>query len=246
MRAAKFFAKGFLSPLRAARMISNRKGVKRYVALPLAVNVLFFAVIVFLFFFELVPAFDFAGYAPDWSGAFGVWLLKSFKWTVSLALLAAFIFFGFTIVGMVLASPFNDLLSEKVEQGIRGKDAVPELPFARWLKMTLHSLWESLKIALKQILFMALTVPFLLIPLLGFLPFFIVSAYFTGLGFYDISLARHFLVKDERRKVISGKAWEIFGLGVAMELLLLIPFAGLLVLPLGTTAATILFCENDH
>ena len=39
--------------------------------------------------------------------------------------------------------------------------------------------------------------------------------------------------------------WEIFGMGVAMELLFMIPFAGLLLLPLGVTAGTMIYCGAD-
>jgi uncharacterized protein involved in cysteine biosynthesis len=145
---------------------------------------------------------------------------------------------------MVLASPFNDLLSEKVEHVVFEGDHKLQMTTQVWAKATLFSLIASIKIAAKQAVMMIITIPFILIPFVGFLPFFLVTAYFTGLGFYDICLARNLLNANERKLQLNNMGWQLFGLGVFIELLFMIPFVGMIVLPLGVVASTLLYCNK--
>ena len=43
----------------------------------------------------------------------------------------------------------------------------------------------------------------------------------------------------------TAHRFQMLGLGMAMEILFLIPFAGLLMLPVGVTAGTLLYCRID-
>ena len=45
--------------------------------------------------------------------------------------------------------------------------------------------------------------------------------------------------------LLRARYWEIFGLGVAMQLLFMIPLTALLLLPVGVTAGTMLYCRQD-
>lgn len=241
----KGFVRGFLSPFRAAKLLIGRRGVKRYAILPLLCNIILFALFIFATLQWILPGVDLASYAPVWTGAFGQWVLTTFKWIIGVALLLVLFFYGFTAIGLVITSPLNDLLSEKVEGAIGGNTEQLELPWKKWLAATALSIWESLRIAIGQLLLTLICLPFMLIPIVGIIPIFVVNAYFAGLGFMDFSLARHFLRKKHRQAGLGGRRSEIFGLGVAMTLLLMIPGLGLCIMPLGVTAATILYCDID-
>jgi CysZ protein len=242
---ASAFLRGFVSPGRAARLLLTTRGLKRWAIAPLVANTILFILILVLCLSWLVPALDVSGLSPDWAGAFGESVFNLLKWVVFLALLFVFFFFGFTAVGMVLASPFNDVLSEKVEKTLCGATGEGGLSWVTWIRATLFSVWESLKIALQQLFFSLLTLPFLLVPVVGAVPLFLVNAYFGGLGFLDVALARHFLGAKHRRAGLEGLGWEIFGLGAAMTFLLAIPVLNLFILPLGVVAATMLYSEID-
>lgn len=239
------FIKGFLLPVKAAKLLYANDGLKRYAVLPFLVNVFVFFLVIFGVFYWAVPAIDFEQYSPLWAGSAGKFIFKAVKWIFSISIVLTFFYFGFTALGMIVASPFNDYLSEKVELSICGKSGAVDMPFKKWVKMTLFSLLESAKIALKQVVVMVAAIPLLLIPVVGFIPMFIASSYFSGLGFFDVALARHFLNSRHRKAGMKNIRWQIFGLGAAMELSLLIPLLGLFVFPLGAVAATILFCEID-
>ena len=238
------FVRGFFSPLRAAQLLAHQRGLRRYAVLPFLANVLAF-ILLFAILLAAFSALNVSAWAPDWLGWFGEWFLRIVKWGVLLALYVVVLVFGFTPIGLVLVSPINDLLSERVEHVVCGRGGEPELPWRMWLKITLYSLRDSASVALRQILFTILTLPFLLIPVVGPVPLLVVGAYYEGMGFYDVPLARHLLRPAHRRVGLKGRWWERLGLGAAMVLLLAIPGAGLFALPLGVTAATILYTEID-
>ncbi|MFH0911612.1 MAG: EI24 domain-containing protein [Planctomycetota bacterium] len=242
--ALQGFLRGFFSPLRAAGFLLSHKGLKRYALIPLLFNLLAFGLILAAFF-RLFARLDVENYSPAWMGAFGQWALAIGKWGFAFALYLFLLLYGFTAVGLVLAGPWNDLLSEKVEAVFCGGGEGAGLKFSLWLRATMHTLWDSLSIVLREGLFTILALPFLLIPVVGVLPLLFVGAYYGGLGFYDIPLARHFLRPDHRRAGLAGKRWEWVGLGSAMMFFLLVPLAGLVFLPLGVTAATLSYCEVD-
>ena len=113
------------------------------------------------------------------------------------------------------------------------------------LKGTIYSLWGSLVIALTQIACALLVLPLVLVPVVGFVPLFVVNAYFTGLGFFDVGVARNLLRMPHKRAMLSEHRWQVLGLGVSMQLLFMLPLVGLLMLPLGVTAGTMLYCDCD-
>ena len=76
---------------------------------------------------------------------------------------------------------------------------------------------------------------------------FLVAAYFAGLGFVAVAAAQHGLTAQQRKTGLEAQRWWILGLGVAMKTLFLVPFLGILMLPVGVAAGTILFsrCESS-
>ncbi|MBN1256557.1 MAG: EI24 domain-containing protein [Planctomycetes bacterium] len=246
------FLRGFFSPLRALRLFLAHPGLKRYALLPLLVNIVIFGLILAITIYWILPGIDLSGYVPEsdawylsWFLTPLKWVVTTFKWLFGLATIFFLFFYGFTAIGLVIASPFNDLLSEKVEGVLQGGGGQAKISLFVWGKATLFSLWESTKIAIWQLFFTLLTLPFLLLPIIGAAPLFVVNAYFGGLGFMDVALARHFLGSRHRQAGFAGRKMEIFGLGTAMVILMAIPLVGLLTLPLGVVAATILYCEID-
>ncbi|MHC4870334.1 MAG: EI24 domain-containing protein [Planctomycetota bacterium] len=239
------FIYGFFLPIKAAKLLYNNPGLRRYALLPFIANVIIFTAVLFIVFYWAIPVVDFEQYSPSWAGSAGKWLFRAAKLVLFISVTLTFLFFGFTAIGMVIASPFNDLLSEKVELLLCKEREYANVSYQKWALMTGFSLFESLKIALKQLVVMVIAFPLLLIPIIGFIPMFAASSYFGGLGFFDVALARHFLRSQHRRTVMKDIRWQIFGLGAAMELSLIIPVLGLFVFPLGAVAATILFCNID-
>ncbi len=245
------FRDGFVLPYEAARVLLHGRDLKRVALLPLVVNLLLY-IVFFGGAFYAIHMWDPANVEWTFWDPVGPWLgsvVDTFgtilKWIVLGLPLLVLGYYSFTVVGMVLASPINDLLSERVERHLCAEQGKPEMPWKMALKATLLSILDSLLIVLRQILWSLLTLPFLFIPVVGWMPLFLVTAYFTGLGFMDVGMARNFLRDKHKKAGLAHCRWSVFGLGVAMELLFLIPFMGLLLLPLGVVSGTILYTHLD-
>jgi CysZ protein len=190
--------------------------------------------------------------AWDFWGSFGArlsdvlsFLLGTLRWLVGIPLILIGAYLTFTSVGMVVASPFNDVYSEKIERAICEPDAGP--PVSTWtsLHTTAISLWDSARIAGWQLLASAAALLLVWVPVAGPLVWFTIGAWFSGRAFVDVAMARNHLRPVHKRPLLLDRRWQIFGLGVTMQLLFMIPFAGLLVLPLGVGAGTLLYCDYD-
>ena len=237
-------------PFRGMRLLLSRRGLKRYVILPLIFNIILYgaALAVFLYFL-----WNWNIYEVNWSfwGPVGGWLTAAVNWMgwlvkfvmAMLGLAAAF--FTFSGVGMALASPLNDLLSEKVEGAYLGGVQRMELPFRFTFKAALLSLGDSLRTVARQLFYTVIGLPFLLVPVGGFIPLFLVGAYFAGFGFLDSAMARNFLRPRHKKLLVDKRFWEVLGFGAMMQALFAIPFLGMLLMPVGVASGTLLYCGED-
>ncbi|MAE60543.1 MAG: hypothetical protein CMJ49_04200 [Planctomycetaceae bacterium] len=245
------FTRGFALPFQALSVLFKHKGLKRYAMLPMVFSVIVYLLMIALFIWLLgawgvrAGPWEFWGPIGGWMASVINWLLVGMKWIVLLPVFLLICYFTFTAVGMVIASPLNDMLSERVERALCRQPPDASLGWWRTSRSIPVSMWDSLLIVLRQVGWSLLVLPLLLVPVIGFLPLFIVTAYFAGVGFVDISPARHYLRNHHKRPMLKNHRWEIFGMGVAMEILFLIPFAGLLLLPLGVIAGTSMYCRAD-
>lgn len=242
------FFRGFTMPLRALHWLALNRQVKRYMILPFLTAA--------LAYFVLIAGALWGIAHWDWSELrfefLGEWFARTFgaimnilKWAVLVPLLIGVAYISFSAVGLVLASPLNDVLSERVEAALCEPKPQISLPFNKRLRGMGYSLWDSFTILVRQIFFTGMTAPLLLVPVVGFLPFFLVSSYYTGRGYFEVGTARNLLRPKHSKAAIRKLRWQLLGLGVAIQLLFTIPLLPLFILPLGITAGTLLYCGVD-
>ncbi len=239
---------GLSMPFRALRILFQYKGLKRFALLPLLANAVLYALVIMLGFYLIHAWNPQVGPWAFWGGAWMAgslnWSFNVLKWVMGIPLIFIACYFSFTSIGMILTSPLNDILSDRVQRSLCKPPLDGKLGLRLTASIFLKSLKESTWLVIKQMVATVLVLPFLLIPLVGFLPLLFVTAYFSGLGFMDASLARNNLCGRHKAVITKKHYWEIFGMGLAMELLFYIPFVGLLIMPLGVTAGTLLYCGS--
>ncbi len=244
------FRRGLTLPFRGARFLLANKGVKRYAVLPLIANVILYGIALSVFIYFLwnwniyEVTWDFLGPVGRWLSYVVNWMGWLIKFVIAMVALAA-AFFTFTAVGMALASPLNDMLSEKTEAMIVGGVERVDLPFRFTVRAALLSFGDSLWNLVKQLFYTIIVLPFLFIPVVGFIPLFLVGGYFAGFGFLDSSMARNFLRPRHKMLLAGDRFWEILGFGACMQALFAVPFVGMLLMPVGVVAGTILYCSGD-
>lgn len=247
---------GFGYNIKGWRFFFAHKTLWKFVLIPFFLNLLFFALILFLYFhfYDDVFAALFKPFAKwDIANPQGFWqnVLDGVYWFLRLLIQAVVFVVSFLIIlmsvylaSLVLNGPFYELLSEKVLV-LRGE--LSDKPFA--IKEFLIEVKHSLKTeAAKAALFITVTlVLFLLswIPVLGLVATalqFVFSAWFFAFGVCAYPLVLQRTPVREILKWGTARKSLLFGFGLPS----MIPFVGLILMNFQVVGGTLLYVENRH
>ena len=234
------YSQGFLTLWRALPLL-GKPGVKRYVILPLLINIVLFIALFWIsgnYFSELVDYLQ--GLLPGW-----LQWLSALLWILFVVLAALLLFFGFSFVINLVGSPFNGLLAGKIEQHLTGA-APPGSERPLWHEIGII-VWSEVKKWIYFAMWAVLLIVLILIlsPLAPVLWFFF-SAWAMSLEYLDYPLGNHGLVFSDIRKHLATRRMLYLGFGSAVTVALLIPIFNLLVMPLAVAGATLLHVETAH
>ncbi len=234
---------------RAISLFRNPK-VSRYFLLPLVINALLLALVVW-------GSVVLGSFLVDNTLAYlGI---DEGSWTGILAMIMAFIirilvylvyFIVYKYLILIVLSPFLSLLSEAVDHLESGK----EFPFS-WSQLA-KDMGRSIVINLRNFCYeMLLTLLLSLvafIPLVGLVsPFVIigVQAYFFGYAMMDYNAERYRFKSKDTNKWMRHHKWTVMAVGLIFYGSFLVPFIGWVVAPiLGTAVGTLAFLklEKEH
>ncbi len=222
--------------LTGARLIA-RPGLRRFVAIPLAVNVLVFSAGLA----ALIHWFD--GFVQALQARVPTWLqwLDWVLWPLFALLALAVVFYGFALVANLIAAPFNSLLAERVERTLRGRGAVPEQGWATLLKDLVPTLIDELR---KILYALTLAIPFLVllfVPLIGPVLWFAYTAWIMAVQYGDYPMGNHGLRLADQRKRLKGRRLEALGFGAAVAGGQMIPLVNFIIMPAAVAGATALW-----
>lgn len=240
------FSRGFLAPFRSVRILRRNPRLIQYILIPFLINTLVFSGAVYLgldFFGSTVVEYIPHGEAWYWS------VLYWFLWAVAVLLTAVLVFFSFTVVGNLLASPFNDLLSERTEEVLSG--VVNDEPFSigRFFQDAGQTILMEAKKMWIFVVVMVLILPLNLLPGIGNSLYTILAVTLTlvflsfeYLGFVMVR-KRHFF--REQKNYIFARKFLMLGFSCGVMAILAVPFFQLLCIPLAVIGATRLWCEEE-
>ena len=208
--------------------------LRRFVLVPLAVNVILFGGLIWYGAGQFEALLDWL--LPDWLD-FLSWLL----WPLFALTVLLVAFYGFTLVANLIAAPFNGLLAEKVEAYLGG---APADSASGWGDL-LRGVPAALGSELRKLMYFALrAVPLLilfLIPglnLLAPLLWLAFSAWFLALEYADFPMANHGLGFKEQHRRLKQQRLTSLGFGAAATLLTLIPVVNFVAVPAAVAGAT--------
>lgn len=236
------FIKGFSYAFSGFSWILRPK-IRRFVYIPLAINLLLFALAI-----SLLTKFA-EGWVGGWIGEKADWW-GIFRWAydfivpiLTFILYATLLFvsyFLFSSVANLLAAPFNALLSKAVEQRLAEQTIqYSEIPLGKEIWITVKS--EIIKL-MRFVFFAALILLLLAIPVINFvfpLVWFIFMAYALSLQYADYPLTNHGYFYRQQRQLLKQKRLQRLGFGIAANLLLLIPVLNFIAMPVCVCGATV-------
>lgn len=237
-RPAAGFARGVTYPWRGFRLLLQ-PGIRRYVIAPLLINIAVFALGVTSLAHVLDYAMD--QFLPDWMD----WL-RYLLWPLFIIAALGLVFFAFSAVANLVASPFNGILAAAVERHLRG--VTNAAPFT-W-RALLDEAWRSLRGELRKLAYFGgFAIPcliLLLIPGVNVLAaplWLLFGAWMLAVEYIDCPLGNHGQPFPAVRNSLRGRRALAFGFGLTMTPLTVIPVLNFVAMPVGVAAATMLYLE---
>lgn len=240
------FARGFFYPFHGARYLWRHPRLLRFIAIPFIINTLVFsgALYLGLHLFEHVAT----AYIPQGDAWYWV-LLTGLFWVLALALTAVLVFFSFTVAGNLIASPFNDLLSERAEALITGRSSEEPFSWRGFWQDCLRSCGVQVRKLSLFVLGMLLLLGLNLLPVVGTLLYSVLSivwtVFFLVVEYLGYVLARKRFTFGEQRRYVLSRFWLMAGFGTGVLAVLAIPLLQLLCIPVAVVGATLLYCDLE-
>lgn len=217
----------------------TKPGVKRFVVIPLLINIAVFGLLFAVLAGQFGALIDWMmPELPSWLG----WL-SYLLWLVFAVLAGIVLFFSFSVVANIIASPFNGILADAVERYLTGQAP----PSGTGIKQAIKEAPAAIVDELRKVLYYAIwAIPFLLlfiIPVTTLLAPFawaLFSAWMLAVQYCDFPLGNHGLKFTEQRQRLKQKRWMAYGFGGITLLATLIPVLNFLVMPTAVAGATVL------
>ena len=234
-------------PFRGLRLIF-RSGLRRYSAIPLLINIALFSALGALLFSEAVPWVD--GLLPQgsWHGYLR-WLI----WPLAVLAFLLAGYLGFTLVGNLIAAPFNDLLAARIlADGAAALDPSDRRPPMRltW-KSALAAIGDELS---KLWYVVSRSVPALalfVIPGLNIaapLAWLVASSWLLAFEYLDFAFGEAGTRFADQRRLLRRDLLATLSFGAGVSVLMLIPGLNLAAIPASVAGACLLWQERwrDH
>jgi len=229
-----------IQALARALSLVRQPGIRRYVVLPLLINLLIFGGLIWFGYSQFSPA-------VQWMMSYVPGFLDFLRWLIWLffgALAAITVFFTFTPVANIVAAPFNALMAEKLEMYLTGSAVSSNVSFARMAVDAIRSqLGKLLYIALWGLGLLLVT----LIPVVNFIApvlWFVFGSWLLSLEYFDYPMGNHDVGFAEEKQRLAARRGISLGFGGAMMVMTSIPVVNFIAMPLGVAAATLLWVEQ--
>lgn len=231
---------GALYLLRGVRLLAV-PGIRAYVLVPLAVNVVLFGAFIY--------------FGSGWFGSVLERLLERLPgwldwlvfviWPLFFIVLLIIVFFTFSLVGNLIAAPFNGLLAEAVECHLTGSALA-----GGWKKL-IADLGRTFASELRKLAYIVLWgIPALLLFLIpgvniaAPVVWMLFGAWMLAISYIDYPMGNHGLGFAEQRRRLGKRRYLALGFGGAVMCALAIPVVNFLVIPAAVAGATALWVER--
>lgn len=179
-----------------------------------------------------------ASHVPSWLETIVSWILRIVV-IAGVGMAAMVVFVG--VAGMI-AGPFNELLSEAVEEELTGARGKP-FAFGAFVRDALVGIAHASRRLALSLVWLVLLFALGFIPVVGTIAAFVLGVYVAASGCaydsYDAVLARRGMSYAQKQAFLATHRRRSVGLGAAVAGMLLVPFVNLVALGLGATAATL-------
>jgi CysZ protein len=233
---ASYFFEGF--------SLIKTKGLKRFVFVPLFINLLLFSMAFYYLWPQLEIGIDYiVNLIPDFLG----WLKTALIYVLwPIAVITVLLIFGliFGTLANWIAAPFNGLLSEKVERYLTGQDMGNEGLFSA-VKDVPRTLGRELsKVRYFWPRALGFLILFFLLPVIGQILWFLFTAWMMAIQYCDYPFDNHKVAFKQMQYDLNQHKRKCFSFGIMVNIFSLIPIMNFLVMPVAICGATSLWVDE--
>lgn len=228
----------------AGLKLISKPGLKRFVIIPLLINIILFIALFFLLSHYL-GEFNlwFEHHLPSWLRWLGV-----IVWVLFFISFFLIFIYAFVTVANLISAPFNSFLAEKVELYLTGKVLEP------------RSLYDNIKdiprILGRQFAILGYYLPrALLLLILFFIPvvqavaavlWFLFNAWFMVMTYLDYPTDNHRIPIKTVRVWMGERRWLSLGFGISVLVATMIPILNFFSIPAAVAGATKLWVDENR
>jgi len=236
-RGSNYLVRGF-------KLLSN-PGIRLFIIVPVLVNLVIFSILIYVSIQQItVLLAEILTWLPEWLA-----FLEFLLWPLAVIFLLVVVTYSFSLVANFIASPFNGLLAEKVEemlteQNVPGPDNLVDAlkDFPRAIKKELQKIAYYIPKALIAIV-LTLVFSFTFPPAVTFI-WFALGAWMMSLQYCDFPMDNYQMSLEEVRQSIATERMTSLGFGASVMFATMVPVLNFLVMPAAVCGATIYWVEQ--
>lgn len=229
-----------LGCFRRGMALIMQPGLRQYVIVPLLINV----IVLSAFITYGAVQYDswmayIANSLPEWA-EFLTWFIGVLGILVGVAILL----YGFTIIGNIIAAPFNAILSVKVEEHLLGRRLISSTPFAVVAIRSVGREFVKLGYYLPRLLGLLVIS---IIPVVNVIapPLWILfGAWMMAVQYTDYGADNNELSFSGLRQRLRGNTLDALLFGILAYVVVAIPLLNLLLIPAAVAGGTVFWVEH--
>ncbi len=216
------------------------KGIRRFVFIPLLINLILFSCAFYFIFIEL--EFYMAALMerlPNWLN----WL-SNLIWPLAVITILVIFSFLFSTAANWLSAPFNGLLSEKIENLLLGKPAIKGSlsDIIKDIPRTLTREWQKLTYYIpRAIVFFILM---WVLPIIGQIIWFLFVAWMMAVQYKDYPFDNHKIPFSIMKHSLKEHKKLSYSFGISVAIFSMIPIINLIIMPVAICGATALWIDH--
>ncbi|UFQ98514.1 sulfate transporter CysZ [Pseudomonas wenzhouensis] len=218
-------------------------GLRLFVLLPLAVNLILFVILISL------AVQQFSGWVDTFMPTLPTWLsfLQYILWPLFVVLVLLMVFFTFTLLANIIAAPFNGFLAEKVEVVARGEDHFPPFSWAELAAMVPRTMGREMR---KLAYFLPRAIALLIlsfIPLLNLIAaplWLLFGVWMMAVQYIDYPADNNKMSWQDMLAWLREKRWQSLSFGGITYAALLVPGLNILMMPAAVAGATLFWVRE--
>lgn len=231
------FLRGFFIPLQALKFIFKKPSLAFLAAIPFFLNLTIYTVFVWYVQSQLGMLiqeilYRFPPWVPAWAAVLTQWIVKILVWLLLLLLST----FTFTLVGGILASPFNDMLTTKTLRLLGSNNKIAELGVGQVVGLELK---RSLVLFFVGVVAIFLgVVPFMQVPA------FLLAAWIVAFEYFGYPVSKKSNSLSAIKLFMVKRPFLSLGFGSALVVMMALPLLGMVYIPLAVVGATLLYSQE--